>query len=540
MKDIEFNLLDEPWIRVINNKCEVREVSLRWALLNAHHYSGLKGELPTQDVAILRILLAVLYRVFLQVDPDGTDIPIQDIDQAFERWESLWDYGRIPEEPVNSYLDQWHERFWLFHTEYPFFQVPAAENGTKYTGAKLNGELSESSNKLKLFPVKTGESRETLSYPEAARWLIYLNAYDDTSSKPKGKNLPSPGAGWLGKLGLIYPEGNNLFETLILNLALLKNGEKLWEEGFPIWENEEVRSQERSEIVMPGNPSALLTLQSRRILLHRQNGKVDGYSLLGGDFFDRVNADAEQMTVWIMKKEKGKPTDEYIPRRHNPATQMWREFPVLFLKQDVGRRPGIVEWMNALIDEKVFSSEFVRFKIASVQYGDKDFFVTDVYSDGLEFHQGLLDKLAVENSSWIIRIQDEIKKTEDAARYLNYLEEGLQLAAGNRNLSTTVTEQFFERVDLPFRRWLRSLDPGRSLMASENLFMEWENTVSRIAINLGRDLVEEAGIVAFSGRTIEGSDKKAHYYASADAFNVFLYNIRKIYPVKSKEEITDE
>jgi len=137
VKDIEFNLLDEPWIRVINNKCEVREVSLRWALLNAHHYSGLKGELPTQDVAILRILLAVLYRVFLQVDPDGTDIPIQDIDQAFERWESLWDYGRIPEEPVNSYLDQWHERFWLFHTEYPFFQVPAAENGTKYTGAKL-------------------------------------------------------------------------------------------------------------------------------------------------------------------------------------------------------------------------------------------------------------------------------------------------------------------------------------------------------------------------------------------------------------------
>ena len=46
-----------------------------------------------------------------------------------------------------------------------------------------------------------------MSYAQAARWLLYVNGFDDTSAKPKGKNLPSVGAGWLGKLGLIFRTG---------------------------------------------------------------------------------------------------------------------------------------------------------------------------------------------------------------------------------------------------------------------------------------------------------------------------------------------
>lgn len=33
MKEIEFNLLEEPWIRVLRPDCRVEEVSLRQALL---------------------------------------------------------------------------------------------------------------------------------------------------------------------------------------------------------------------------------------------------------------------------------------------------------------------------------------------------------------------------------------------------------------------------------------------------------------------------------------------------------------------------
>ena len=47
---MEFNLLEEPWIRVRTPECTLKEVSLTDALLHAHEYAGLAGELPTQTV----------------------------------------------------------------------------------------------------------------------------------------------------------------------------------------------------------------------------------------------------------------------------------------------------------------------------------------------------------------------------------------------------------------------------------------------------------------------------------------------------------
>ena len=73
----------------------------------------------------------------------------------------------------------------------------------EYGAAKLNGEISESSNKLRLFTSYAGQGKTKITYAQATRWLLYINGFDDTSSKPKVKGLPSPGAGWLGKLGLI-------------------------------------------------------------------------------------------------------------------------------------------------------------------------------------------------------------------------------------------------------------------------------------------------------------------------------------------------
>lgn len=119
--------------------------------------------------------------------------------------------GYFKEDVIRTYLEKYHERFWLFHDQYPFWQIPEAAVGTEYTVAKLNGELSESGNKVRLFPLCNGIKKQEMEYAAAARWLLYVNAYDDTSAKPKGKGLPSPGVGWPGKLGLIAAVGDNLF-----------------------------------------------------------------------------------------------------------------------------------------------------------------------------------------------------------------------------------------------------------------------------------------------------------------------------------------
>ena len=166
MEQMEFNLLDEPWIRVMTEDCIVVERSLMQVLLNSHQYQRLAGELPTQDVALLRLLLAILQTVFYRVDPEGEDDPIEDRAAAIRRWQALWNAGRFPVQPIRTYLETWKDRFWLFHPEHPFYQVPAAAVGTKFKASKLNGELSESAHKMRLFPLRDGEEKETLSYAE--------------------------------------------------------------------------------------------------------------------------------------------------------------------------------------------------------------------------------------------------------------------------------------------------------------------------------------------------------------------------------------
>ena len=194
MREKEFNLLDEPWIRVLLPDCTVREVSLPDALLHAQEYTDLAGEMPVQDTAVLRLLLAVLHSVFgEQVSEDETD----STDDALDLWENLLTEKRFPEKPFRDYFAKWHERFWLFHPERPFWQVPQAKSGTEYTAAKLNGELLESSNKTRLFTTFSGTGKTEMTYSQAARWLLYINGYDDTSAKPKsktdeGEKLPSP------------------------------------------------------------------------------------------------------------------------------------------------------------------------------------------------------------------------------------------------------------------------------------------------------------------------------------------------------------
>ena len=94
MKEIEFNLLTEPWVRVRRPDNTVQEVSLTDALLHAQDYVDLAGEMPTQDAAMLRLLLAVLFTVFSRVNVEGEPEPFEEEDDALARWGDLWQRGR--------------------------------------------------------------------------------------------------------------------------------------------------------------------------------------------------------------------------------------------------------------------------------------------------------------------------------------------------------------------------------------------------------------------------------------------------------------
>ncbi|MDD2359857.1 MAG: type I-E CRISPR-associated protein Cse1/CasA [Syntrophaceticus schinkii] len=529
MNEREYNLLHEKWIVVMKLDGTTDEVSLLELFRSAPELRGLAGELPTQDVAMLRLLLAILHAVFGRYDLDGNFAPLASPSEALKRWKSLWDKGTFPMSIIEDYLQHYEDRFWLFHPERPFYQVAKLGKATDYTAAKLNGELSESNNKLRLFPQRTGNVKNTLPYAEAARWLLYVNSFDDTSAKPKTKGLPSPGAGWLGKLGLVTAGGDNLLETLLLNLVFLKDGEdKLWGKEKPVWEAETVKPDERTKITIPDNPSELLTLQSRRLLLKHEGNWVTGYYLLGGDFFPKENAISEQMTLWQNAAKKKTDPPEYHPKRHDPARQLWRDFSALVGQAEQGnneRRPGVIGWLSRLKADNIITRTHFRFQTAAVKYGDKDFFVDDIFSDSLSFNADLLTNLG---KNWVHRIINEINATDKLVDQVRWLAHNLARATGDgdkeslKKKKNAAKEQAYFRLDAPFRQWLEGIVPERDSM--EETCKQWREQARRIVRELGKELVTQSGPQAFVGRVVVDKKKKnkKQRYTSPEAYNQFL------------------
>ena len=542
MKEVEFNLLDEPWVRVLCPDCSVREVSLTDALLHAHEYKGLAGELPTQDVAVLRLLLAVLHTVFWDHDVDGAAVPLTDPNTALVRWRGLWRQGQFPEQPIRDYLVAWHEHFWLFHPERPFWQAPDAKKGTDFGAKKLNGEIVEGEHKIRLFSSYSAEGKEELSYAQAARWLVYTNGFDDTAAKPKIKVLPngekpkSMKEGWLGRLGLVLAKGDTLFETLMLNLVLLADGEKVWRQPRPYWEQANPNYGERNEIPVPDNAAELLTLQSRRIILKKEGPKVIGYSLLGGDFFEPQDAFCEQMTIWKRQVDKKSGVVSFEPKKHDSAIQFWREFPTVFQSQE--KNPGIVQWIVKLQTARILDrNRMIRFEIVGMRYdGTSSHTVEDTFSDSLTFHAALLDELG---RRWRRKITDEIDRCEELAKAVGNLAKNLDIAAsdpdhaGKKNSAKAAREQFYFRLDQPFRRWLCDIDPAWDSETAEKYIFQWRADAKRIVQTLGRQLVDQSGSAAFIGRMIKSSGSKVSdketYYSAPKVYNWFLADVNRVY-----------
>jgi CRISPR system Cascade subunit CasA len=501
----EFNLLDEKWIWVLDEDGKSVEVSLLEIFQSAHKYRRFANELATVDVAILRLILAIMYTVFDEVDLNGARAPLT-AGNAIERWKLIWENKQIPYEPVRESLEYFRERFYLFHPETPFYQVAdlASRKCTYYEAPKLIGTISQSGNTGRLFLNRTDNAH--MNYAEAARWLLHLNAFDDSSGKAsvRGVNMLSPGVGWLGKLGLVFAEGQNVFQTIMLNWVLLNGEGDVFSRGQPVWERK-VFSKERVKISQPNSLAELYTLQSRRLLLTRTGDAVDGYKLLGGDFFEEEDALIEQMTLW----QRNAKTEIFKPKPHSTARYIWRDFSALIVSGDAQRIPGIVNWSEKLINRGILGNIPLRFSVAGVKYGDKDSFVDDAFSDSVSINSHLLSSIG---SEWQTRIVENLTKTDKAVDVFENLALELALAKGadknreeknrkenNRkgNNSSTAKEKAYSSLDIPFRQWLASISGNEDMEAT---MIEWRQTVANILSRLANKMLNDVSDSAFVGR----------------------------------------
>ena len=551
-----FNVIDEPWICVMDKNCQIKEVSLRDTLLKSQDFIELAGETKAQDFAILRFLLALMYTIFYRYDLNGEKFDVRENkDLVMDNWEEMWKNKYIPSEPVERYFEEWRERFWLFDEKFPFYQSNSVNGKTKpVSTAKMIGTLFESNNKKRLFSERKDEGRN-LSYSEAARWLLHLNCFDDIAAK-----APTPKRPWVGHLGLIALKGENLFEMLMLNfLADCDVDNDVYDE-YPSWEQNNFQIKFNDLINVPKDQAALLSLISRRILLCRDSENIEnvnGYYISGGNYFEDTEVFQEKMTLWSAYQEKKNSPFKFKPKRHNAEKKLWQEFGSITganeKDSEKTKAPGVVQWLRKLYDAKILNRSYMaQLSTVAVIYDYGQLMtlpVIDTISDSLTFHAQLLGDL---EKSWRERIQMEIEKCDKASYYVIKLYKDLQFASGRQDKDSKTSQsgeidakmRFYDEIDRPFRLWLEGLKPDENDNLNPDEYLAIiEKELKTIALRLGDSFVPQVGNNTIFGRAAKKDDNKNNkeknkqsFESSAQALNFYRAMIRKIFD-KAGEQI---
>jgi CRISPR system Cascade subunit CasA len=218
-----FVLVEEPWIPCEDLSGRACEVGLREALVRAHELRGIVDASPLVTVALHRLLLAVLHRVFGPKD--------------LATWRDLWTRGHFDAPLVEAYLTQWRHRLDLFDAQRPFYQTPKGgymktTKGTKkrpaarvwqpFTQRPATEILAERSNwgvGRDLFEHRPASWQEPLRPAIAARHLVALHAFAPCGLVSRApEESCSAHAGLLNGVAVALLCGKSLFETLLLNL----------------------------------------------------------------------------------------------------------------------------------------------------------------------------------------------------------------------------------------------------------------------------------------------------------------------------------
>lgn len=567
----KFNLIDEGWIPVMyKENGENKMLSLREIFADAGKIRSLSTDSPTQDFAVLRLLLAILHTVYSRYDFDSEVYPEIELDdqgrqkeevrdsedlKAYKNnlvktWKDLWDNGEFTQ-ALFDYLEDWQDRFFLFDGEYPFFQVKAEDiaedrisksKASAVSGKNMNRLISESNNKIALFSPKyeSNNNKSILNADEIARWLITFQGYSGLSDKVIfGKEKYKSSKGWIFDLGGIYLEGDNLFETLLLNLVIINTEGENYNGKIqkPCWEFE---SQERLEdyllyVEMKTNVSVdnlaeLYTNWSRAIYIDPNTNVEDPFyfNIVKLPDLDHQNQFLEPMTLWKYNKD-GDNKGTFTPRKHQIGQSLWRNFGLISLiekDENTSRAPGIIRWLENLKKANFIEADYrVRVKAISMQDdGNATSWVpTNEIYDSLNIKEELLTDLGDDGA--VIRIEKIVDETKQAVgnyrTFVNNIREIRNLES--RKFVDDRVEEMYYLIDQPFKDWISSINSKDQIPEK---IIAWRKELKDLILRQADQLLKKIGNRDYKG--IEKNDRTMNIITSYNSFRYFLFKTLKI------------
>lgn len=539
-----FDLTRRPWLPVLRTDGTGDVLSLREVFTQVRTLRRIVGDLPTQEFALMRLLLAILH--------DAVDGP-QDLDA----WEELWE-GDFPLDRIQDYLDKYCDRFDLLHPQTPFLQTPSLHT-TKNEVSSLNKIVADVPNGAPYFTMR-GRGVDRLDFAEAARWLVHAQAFDTSGIKsgavgdPRvkgGKGYPQ-GVAWAGNLGGVLAAADDLRETLLLNLIAFDTGTLRVDpkNDRPIWTRETPTARPLDDVEAtrrPYGPRDLYTWPSRRVRLHFDEEGVFGVVLAYGDPLASRNRFADEpMTAWRRspaQERKLKEAQVYLPREHDPSRSAWRGLGALVAGKAEGAeqrqeaaaivRPRVLDWLARLTVEGPLPRKYLlRVRLIGAVYGTQQSIIDEVIDDEVRMPVVLLHQ---EDSELGVEAIDAVSDAENAVGILGDLAADLALASGDaadprKEAARTLG---FATLDGPFRDWLAALKPRDDPRLAR---AAWQEIAREKIRGLGEELVKAAGESAWQGRVVTTKDGRDVWLSSTRADQIFTARLAKVLPGARRPE----
>ena len=306
-----FNLLDEPWLPVRMADGQVKDVGLLDLFDQIKQVSSLAETSPPSLVAQYRLLLAITHRALTTEHGPWT-----------EAHRAKWFRDGLPQGVIQSYLNKWRERFWLFHPEHPFMQVAALatlpETKDKLKPWTQISLASANGNTPVVFDHSSDDTPRAIQPGVALRELLGFLQFTPGGLVKTLRDADK--AGPLSNTAAVVPVGANLQQTLLLALHPCGANSDL-----PAWERDAPQRHELvAEPALPTGANDRYTRLSRAVLFQRTPaGHVQWlHFAVGMAMADDLNA-ADPMASFRAGK------DTLVRVTFTEGKAFWRDLPAL-------------------------------------------------------------------------------------------------------------------------------------------------------------------------------------------------------------------
>ncbi|AEX45347.1 type I-E CRISPR-associated protein Cse1/CasA [Corynebacterium diphtheriae] len=550
------SLLEIRWILALDTQGNQISVGIRDIFAGEVQVAYIQGESPAQDYAVMRLLLAIFWRAH-SMDIDMDVEPFDFLEWFNKMRRRLARKGK--DQVVLDYLDRYADRFELFDVKAPFMQVAGlhvASGEYKHITTIIPEAQDE------YFSMRGGKERDSVSTEEAARWLVYVQAFDYNGiksgavgdSRVKGGRGYPIGTGWTGMTGGTLVKGEDLLDTLLLNTTLETLNDP---EDRPVWERTVYGPDERAvvgENSQPQGPADLATWQSRRIRLIPEGDRVVGVIVCNGDKIPDAGANVldDPMTPYRFSANKSKKDhDVYYPRPYDVERTMWKALDALVVaetdggfsaKEKAPKRPKNLASLAELAVQKANVPAVLNVDLVSVEYGPHASSVATTYASRMSIPVVLL---LTEAKHLRGKVREIARATTQSAVALGQFSGNLLDAAGGEYaFQPAITDRVLAELEPRFNDWLerlRDISPEQAIQDNESLTdleKVWQHTARSIIDQHARILLRGAGPKALAGRIQyrDADDHKGRVVSAAGYYRMLQRKLDEVLPLTVRKQ----